>query len=140
MRIPFLVPLLLTATTACVQNTNTNTARNGSDNPTSPSGPCDAIATSINVDVESGESGGKGTVGIPLVFSADPRDAAGNSVPRACLSGVIPSAQASGACTAIDGAATFDAIATVPTTVGVCVVNVNALGAHGSKAVEVVAP
>lgn len=107
-----------------------NNQNGGAQNPVAPEDPCGALTVSVNVDLESG-----GNVGEPLVFSADPRDASGNSITVACRGGVV-NAAATGICS-VTGTPTLDAIGAVAAGPGICTMSVTYAGKTGSKSVEV---
>ena len=69
------------------------------------------------------------------MFSADPRDASGNSISVACRGGTVV-ASATGVCV-LNGVPTLDAVGAIATGPGICTVSVTYAGKTGSKSVEV---
>lgn len=121
----------LIALAGCFDFTNTLTGPGGTG---SDGSSCSSLVASVNVDIEAGTTGGQGRVGTPLVFSADPRDGSGASLPGACLTspatfsggGVCPQPQGS-----------LASFSSTPTAAGTCSVAVVFLGKTGSRSVEV---
>lgn len=132
-RLFVLAALLLCAACFDTQNITTSVG-------TGPSGTggtelsCSTLIASINVDVENGVAGGKGTVGTPLTFSADPRDGTGATIPTACLTSPA-TFTGSGVCP--DPVGSLASFTTTPTATGTCGVTVSFLGKIGSASVAV---
>jgi hypothetical protein len=108
----------------------------GSGGLTGPSGDCSGQLVSISIDVEAGISGGAAHVGTPLTFSADPRDAAGNTIAAGCLSSPATFA-GQGVCPSPIGGS-LGSFTTTPSAAGTCTVIVTFLGKTASASVSVV--
>jgi hypothetical protein len=120
---------LLLATCDFLNTWNLNDNRTGSGNPGGPSNVCSGLVRSVNVDSESGS---QVKAGLNITFSADPRDASGNSVPADCKVGPVE-ATAVGECVPANAglAVTLDAIVMNATAVGQCQAQVCFAGACG---------
>src|SRR5262245_16166451 len=119
--------------------TNTNTHDQGSGgNPASGSTVCEGLVASINVDSESGSSVNAGTT---ITFSADPRDASGNSVPAQCKQGPV-TASPIGECVVADAsfAPTLDAIELYAAAAGECKCRVEFAGKVGTSEAVTITP